>query len=79
MLLDGGFDVNILLEAEYIKLLNVTLHPAPFQVKMANQRRIQLLGLLCDQDIFIASLSFKVTFAILRMANTGGANSIMLG
>ena len=47
VLLDGGFGVNILLEAEYHKLLNVTLHPAPFQVKMADQCRIQPLTLLC--------------------------------
>ena len=79
VLLDGGSGVNILSEAEYHKLLNVTLLPAPFQVKMADQRRIQPLGLLRGQEIFVAGLSFKVTFVVLHMADTGGAYSMLLG
>ena len=79
VLLDGIFGFNILLEVEYHKLSDVTLHPAPFQVKMADQRHIQPLGLLCGQEICIASLSFKVTFAVLCMADIGGAYSMLLG
>ena len=79
VLLDGGFGVNILLEAKYHKLLNVTLDPAPFQVKMADQWHIQPLGLLCGQEIFIVGLSFKVTFVVLHMANTGDTYSMLLG
>ena len=46
---------------------------------MANQRRIQPLGFLYDQDIIVARLSFKVTFVVLRMADIGGAYFMLLG
>ena len=37
VLLDGGSGVNILPESVYLKYTNQKLHPAPFQVKMADQ------------------------------------------
>ena len=70
-LLDGGSNVNILPEAKYHKLLNVTLHPAPFQVKMADQRRIQPLGQRRRSqipDVFLYALLQK---ALLRVGRVG--------
>lgn len=38
VLLDGGSGVHILAEIEFSKMTNVELEPAPFQVRMADQR-----------------------------------------
>ena len=40
VLLDGGSGVNILPEGEFLKLKQMELQPAPFQVRMADQRRV---------------------------------------
>lgn len=40
VLLDGGSGVNILAETEFSKMTDVKLEPAPFQVRMADQRRV---------------------------------------
>ncbi|MCO5571971.1 hypothetical protein L7F22_025722 [Adiantum nelumboides] len=55
VLLDGGSGLNTLPEEVYRSLkLGGTLSPAPFQVKMADQRRVQPLGILKQQAIEIA-------------------------
>ena len=46
VLLDGGSDVNILSKVEFWKLKKAKLEPAPFQVWMADQRRVQPIGML---------------------------------
>ena len=54
VLLDGGSGVNILPEIVYLSTTVQKLEPAPFQVKMADQRRLQPLGILKDQRITIS-------------------------
>ena len=46
VLLDGGSGVNILSEVEFRKLKKAKLEPAPFRVRMADQRRVQPIGML---------------------------------
>lgn len=67
-LLDGGSGVNIFCESVYLELKQPKLvEPAPFQLKMADQRRLQPLGILKDQVITVASLTFRVNFVVLKM------------
>lgn len=66
-LVDGGSGVNILPEFMYKKLKLSRLEEAPFQLKMADQRRIQPLGILRNQEIIISSLLFSTNFLVLKM------------
>ena len=79
VLLDGRSGVNILPESEYLRFGGFKLHPAPFQVKMANQRRLQPLGLLNDQEISIAGLKYKINFVVLKMHTRNLAYPMLLG
>ncbi|MCO5547883.1 hypothetical protein L7F22_001335 [Adiantum nelumboides] len=72
VLLDGGSGANILPEEVYRKLkLGATLSPAPFQVKMADQRRVQPLGILKQQAIEIAVASGLKTPAANALTKEG--------
>lgn len=64
VLLDGVLGVNILLKPMYIQFGSKTL---PFHVKMADQKRLQPLGILKDQEIHISSLKYKVNFVVVEM------------
>ena len=79
VLLDGGLGVNILLESIFLAFGNLTLHLAPFQVKMVDQRRLQPLGILKDQEISVAGLTYKVNFVVLRMHSKHLAYPMLLG
>jgi len=46
VLLDGGFKVNIIYEHLQRKLNFKKLHSMPFMVRMAYQRKVQLMGLI---------------------------------
>lgn len=79
VLLDGGSGVNILPESEYMRFGSPKLHPAPFQVKMADQRRLQPLGILKDQEICVVGLKYKLNFVVLRMHIGNLAYPMLLG
>lgn len=51
VLLDGGSSVNILSKVKFLKLKKANLEPAPFQVRMADQRRVHPIGMLRSQAI----------------------------
>lgn len=46
VLIDGGSNVNILVKIVYREIGSPKLDAAPFQVKMADQSRLQPLGIL---------------------------------
>ena len=77
--LDGGSGVNILAESEFLKMKNVKLEPAPFQVRMADHSRVQPIGMLRKQIITIQGLQFSVNFVVLRMKENASAYSMLLG
>ena len=77
--LDGGSGVNILAESEFLKMKNARLEPAPFQVRMADQSRVQPIGMLRKQSLIIQGLQFPVKFVILRMKENLKAYSMLLG
>lgn len=77
--MDGGSGVNILPEFMYKKLKLPELEEVPFQLKMENQRRIQPLGILRNQEILVSRLSFQVNFVILKMDEEDRPYPILLG
>ena len=79
VLLDGGSGVNILAETEFSKMTNVKLEPAPFQVRMADQRRVQPIGMLRGQTLKVHGMSFQTNFVVLKMQDAGNAYSMLLG
>ena len=78
-LVDGGSGVNILPEFVYKKMQLSDLEAAPFQLKMADQRRIQPLGILRNQKITISSLSFFVNFVVIKMNEGDSPYPLLLG
>lgn len=73
VLLDGGSGVNILSKFMYKKLKCPALEDAPFQLKMADQRRVQPLGILRMQEHYSrAGLTFHVSFVVLEMGENDG-------
>ena len=79
VLLDGGSRVNILPASMYAELGSPKLADAPFQVKMADQRRLQPMGILKDQIINVANLSFKVNLVVLKMEFDENTYPMLLG
>ncbi|MCO5581496.1 hypothetical protein L7F22_035381 [Adiantum nelumboides] len=79
VLIDGGSGVNVLSESLCAQLGITTLSDAPFAVKMADQRRVQPLGLVRHLDIRIAQLPFAVAAVVLRMEDIHGVYPLLLG
>ena len=79
VVLDGGSGVNILAE-ETRKALGLPItNMAAFTVKMADQRRVNPIGLIRNVEITIAGLKFVTTFTVLRMEGDEGSYPMLLG
>ncbi|MCO5579663.1 hypothetical protein L7F22_033520 [Adiantum nelumboides] len=79
VLIDGGSGVNVLPEKTCRKLNITCWDPAPFQVKMADQRRIQPLGIVRNTVIEIGGLKFKVNFVVLQLEESSQSYPMILG
>ena len=74
--MDGGAGVNVMLEHTRKALGITTVKPAPFKVRMANQRAIQPQGLVEDKKLRIEGARFTTSFLIL---DVGTLYSMLLG
>ncbi|KAH7423568.1 hypothetical protein KP509_12G061500 [Ceratopteris richardii] len=79
VLLDGGSGVNILPEHIFIEMGRGVLAPTPFQVKMADQTRVQPVGILKQQQIIISGMTFMVNFVVIRMSESAYPYEMLLG
>ena len=52
---------------------------ALFAVRMADQRRVQPLGLLRGLKMEVSSMKFEIAAVILRMEDISGAYPLLLG
>ncbi|MCO5572275.1 hypothetical protein L7F22_026028 [Adiantum nelumboides] len=77
--LDGGSGVNIIPETTCKRLTLLDWDPAPFQVKMADQRRVQPLGILRNLLISVGGLQFVANFVVLRLEESTCSYPLMLG
>lgn len=78
-LLDGGSGVNILPESVCRKLGITDFENAPFQVRMADQRRIQPLGIIRGKILEVSGLKFDVNFVVLRLEESEKHYPMILG
>jgi hypothetical protein len=78
VLLDGGFDVNIISESLREKTGLRKPQPASFVVRMANQRKVQPMGLIQNLKIDLASCVYKISIIVLKMGNGVETNSMLL-
>ena len=79
VLLNGGSRVNILLSSIYFKLGSPKLRATPFQVKMADQRRLQPTSILKDQTITVATLLFNLNLVVLNIQFDEDTYPMLLG
>ena len=78
-LVDGGFVVNILPQFMYKKLKLSRSEEAPFQLKMVDQRRIQPLGILRNQEIIVSRFPFSANFVVVKMDEGDSPYPLLLG
>ena len=79
VLLDGGAGVNIITQAAFQKYGLTDWEPAPFSVRMADQRRVQPVGLLKGVVIDVAGLTFTVALVVLSIVEAADDYNIILG
>ena len=63
----------------FLKLKKAKLEPAPFQVRMADQRRVQPIEMLRAQQIKVQGMTFSINFVVLQMRDEGNGYSMLLG
>lgn len=79
VVLDGGSGVNIMAEHTREALGLQVEEMGTFTVKMADQRRVQPVGIIHNLEITIDVLKFQTTFTVLRMEGTVGSYPMLLG
>jgi len=65
MFLDGGFGINIIFEHLQRKLGLKKLQLVPFMVRMADQRKVQLVRLIHNLKINLTGCTFKISITVL--------------
>ena len=71
--------VNILSEQMLAPLGITKWESAPFAVRMADQRRVQPLGLLRGLKMEVCGMKFEIAAVILWMEDISGAYPLLLG
>ena len=71
--------VNIVLKSICRKLGITKFEEAPFQVRMANQRRIQPLGIVKGRQLEVEGLSFDVNFMVLKLEESEKHYPMIMG
>jgi hypothetical protein len=79
VLLDGGFDVNIIFENLKKKLGLKRPQSIPFMVQMVDQRKVQQIGLIRNLKINLVGCDYKISIIVLNMENEMEAYSMLLG
>jgi hypothetical protein len=65
VLLDGGSKVNVISKHLQRKLNLKKPQLTPFMVRMTNQRKVQLVGLIRNLKINLAGCTFKILLTVL--------------
>ncbi|KAL3685683.1 hypothetical protein R1sor_003705 [Riccia sorocarpa] len=79
ILIDGGSGANVISAELYTKFKDVALHPAPFNLKMAYQRRVLPLGMVKDLPIRIKDMTFNIDDVVFPMEQTKSQVPMILG
>ena len=79
VIVDGGSGVNIMSETTRQALgLRIT-NPAPFAIRVADQREVTPLGMVSHIPVSMEGLTFHMNFVILDLPPTKGAYSMLIG
>jgi hypothetical protein len=79
VLLDGGFGVNIIIEQLRLRLGLPKLKPTPYNLRMANQTIIKLVGLIRDLKIYVYGILYITIFTILHNSVLDFNYSMLIG
>ncbi len=80
VLLDGGFNVNIIFFESLKKKLRLRrLQLVPFVVQMVDQRKVQQIGLIRNLKINLAGCVYKISIIVLNMENGVEVYFMLLG
>ncbi|KAL3677541.1 hypothetical protein R1sor_027489 [Riccia sorocarpa] len=79
ILIDGGSGANMISAELYSKLKGVPLHPAPFNLKMVDQRRVLPGEMVKRLAIRIKTMYFFIDAFVLPASQTKGSVPMILG
>ena len=79
VLLDGGLEVNVIIEEERRRLGLLKPSPAPFNLKMANGTIAKPTGLLRDVKIHIHGILYIVTLTVIDCQTIKSNYSMLFG
>ena len=78
-LIDGGSGVNIIKDTLRKKLGFKKIEPAPFTIKMADQRKVMPKGIIRDVRLDVGGIVIRTTLTVIDMVSTEDSYSLLLG
>ena len=78
-LIDGGSGVNIITDTLRRKLGLKKIEPAPFTIKMADQRKVMPKGIIRDVRLDVGGIIIRTTLTVIDMVSSEDSYSLLLG
>ena len=78
-LIDGGSGVNIITDTLRKKLGLKKIEPAPFTIKMADQRKVMPKGIIRDVCLDVGGIVIRTTLTVIDMVSIEDSYSLILG
>jgi hypothetical protein len=78
-LIDGGSRVNIITDTLKKKLGLKRMEPAPFTLKMAEQKKVMPKGIIRDVRLDVGGIVIQTTLTVIDMVSTEDSYSLLLG
>ncbi len=79
MLIDGGFEINIITKNLKVQLGLSMPNPMPYNLHMENQTIAKPLGLIRDLKIFVNGIPNTITFIVINNNVLKTSYSMLLG
>jgi hypothetical protein len=78
-LIDGGSGMNIITDTLRRKLGLKKIEPAPFTIKMADQKKVMPKGIIRDVRLDVGGIIIRTTLTVIDMVRTEDNYSLLLG
>ena len=78
-IVDGGLCINIIAKKLYDAWELPKMEPAPFSIKLADQRRVTPLGLVKNVPVKVAGIRFLIAFVVMDLPLHSSSFSVLLG
>ena len=78
-LIDGGSGLNIITNTLRRKLGLKKIEPAPFTIKMVDQRKVTPKGIIRDVRLDVGGIVIRTTPTVIEMVSTEDNYSLLLG